>query len=138
MTYYLVAGTTTVLMQAHQFSAFPTHLTMMKYRLGFPDSRSPRVLVNILDKTGNSDSIMRVLIGKYSGTSYAKISMYQNLNSNSSTAQRHKRVLTAYLAASKTSDEPSAAKCGRIIEVASLSELYLYRDQTGRLIMMPR
>ena len=138
MTYYLVAGTTTVLMQAHQFSAFPTHLTMMKYRLGFPDSRSPRVLVNILDKTGNSDSIMRVLIGKYSGTSYAKISMYQNLNSNSSTAPLRRRVLTAYREALKTSDEPSVVRCEKTIAAHSLFDFCQSHGQTAPSITTPR
>jgi len=57
-----------------------------------------------------------LLSALFSGT-YCKLT----LTSNSSTAPLHKRVLTAYLEALKTSDEQSAATCEKTTEEASLS-----------------
>jgi hypothetical protein len=69
----------------------------------------------------------------FSGMSYKL-----TLTSNSSTAPLRKRVLTAYLAALKTSDEQYQASCEKIIEVRNLLEHSLYRVRTAHLTMTPR
>ena len=73
----------------------------------------------------NCGFITPVLIVRSFGTSYAKILAYPGLRLSSSIAPLHKRVRTAYRAALKTSDAPSVATCGRIIEVPNLLDSYL-------------
>ncbi len=70
---------------------------------------------------GKSERITLPSSGSYSGMSYNV-----TFNSSSSTAPLLKRVLTAYRAALKMSDAPSAATCGKIIEVPNSLEPYLY------------
>jgi hypothetical protein len=65
--------------------------------------------------------------------SYAKILAYRSLRLNNSIAPLHKRVLTAYLAASKTSDAPLAVKCEKVTEENSLSALFPSLAQMERL-----
>jgi hypothetical protein len=71
---------------------------------------------------------MQRLSASSSGTSYSV-----TFNSSSSTAPLRKRVLTAYLAALKTSDERLAAKCEKTIVEASLSDFFPSLAQMDRL-----
>jgi hypothetical protein len=66
-----------------------------------------------------STRITPPLSGSSFGTSYSV-----TFNSSSSSAPLHKRVLTAYLAALKTSDAPSQAACEKTTVEASLSDYF--------------
>ena len=103
------------------------------YRHGRQINHSLNPYQNTFALVNNCGFITPVLIVRYSGMSYAKILAYLSLRFTSSTAPLHKRVLTAYLAALKTSVAPSPATCEKIIEEVSLSGSCLYRVQMGRL-----
>ena len=90
-----------------------TPLMTVKLSLGHPINHFPMRCVSTL---GRYAPITPRLNGSFSGTSYKL-----TLTSNSSTAPLRKRVLTAYLAASKTSGEQSAATCAKTTEEANLS-----------------
>ena len=98
------------------FYVCPTHLTTMKCPLGLPTSLFRIVLRIMQDRYGPTQLHSNVL---FFGTSYNV-----TFNSNSSTAPLHKRVRTAYLAASKTSDAPSVATCAKTTEAVSSYEHY--------------
>jgi hypothetical protein len=85
----------------------------VKFTPGHPINHS---LIQYENTEGAYTRTTPLLSALFSGT-YCKLT----LTSNSSTAPLHKRVLTAYLAASKTSDEQSAATCEKTTEEANLS-----------------
>ena len=94
------------------------------YRHGRRINHSLNQYQNTFALVNSCGFITPVLIVRSFGMSYAKILAYQSLRFTSSTAPRHKRVLTAYLAALKTSDALSAAKCEKTTEEASLSDYF--------------
>jgi len=94
------------------------------YKRGRQINHSLNQYQNTFALVNNCGFITPVLIVRSFGTSYAKILAYQSLRFTNSIAQRHKRVLTACLGLSKTSDEPSAAKCEKTTEVDSLSDYF--------------
>ena len=94
------------------------------YRHGRRINHSLNQYQNTFALVNNCGFITPVLIVRSFGMSYAKILAYPSLRFTSSTAPLHKRVLTAYLAASKTSDALSAATCAKTTEEASLSALF--------------
>jgi hypothetical protein len=91
------------------------------YRHGRQINHSLNQYQNTFALVNSCGFITPVLIVRSFGMSYAKILAYQSLRFTSSTAPLHKRVLTAYLAALKTLDEPSPATCEKTTEEASLS-----------------
>ena len=103
-------------MEPRMYCVCPTRLTTMKLSPGLPISRS---LTRFGITRGESTLITLRSSALYSGTSYKLISI-----SRSSIAQRHKRVLTACLDLSKTSDVPSPASCEKTTEVDSLSDFF--------------
>ncbi len=94
------------------------------YKRGRQINHSLNQYQNTFALVNNCGFITPVLIVRSFGMSYAKILAYRSLRLNNSTAPLHKRVRTAYLAASKTSDEPSAAICEKTTEEASLSDYF--------------
>ena len=94
------------------------------YKRGRQINHSLNQYQNTFALVNNCGFITPVLIVRSFGMSYAKILAYQSLRLNNSIAQRHKRVLTACLGLSKTSDEPSAASCEKTTEVDSLSDYF--------------
>ena len=94
------------------------------YKRGRQINHSLNPYQNTFALVNNCGFITPVLIVRSFGMSYAKILAYQSLRLNNSIAPLHKRVLTAYLAASKTSDAPLAVLCEKIIVEASLSDFF--------------
>ncbi len=92
------------------------------YRHGRQINHSLSQYQNTFALVNNCGFITPVLIVRSFGTSYAKILAYPGLRLSSSTAPRLKRVLIACPGLSKMSEELLAAKCGKIIEVDSLSD----------------
>lgn len=86
------------------------------YKRGRQINHSLNPYQNTFALVNNCGFITPVLIVRSFGTSYAKILAYQSLRLNNSIAPLHKRVRTAYLAALKTSDAPSAVLCAKTIE----------------------
>ena len=103
----------------------PTRLTTMTLSPGRQINLFPRVCGITPD---SSTRTMPPSSASSFGTSYSV-----TFNSNSSTAPLHKRVLTAYLAALKTSDAPLAASCAKTTEEASLSDFFPSLAQMDRL-----
>ena len=103
----------------------PTRLTTMRLSPGLPINGSPNWYVST---QGKYAPITPRLSGLSSGTFYRL-----TFDSSSSSAPLHKRVLTAYLAALKTSDERLAAKCEKTIVEASLSDFFPSLAQMDRL-----
>jgi hypothetical protein len=97
----------------------------MRLSPGLPINRSLTLYASI---PGKYTRTMLPFSGSSFGTSYSV-----TFNSNSSSAPLHKRVLTAYLAALKTSDALSAAKCEKTIVEASLSDFFPSLAQMDRL-----
>ena len=116
--------------QVQMYCVCPTRLTTMTLSPGLPTSLS---LTPYGITRGESSLITLRSSASYSGTSYKLISI-----SRSSTAPRHKRVLTACLGLSKTSDAPSPATCAKIIEEVNSSELYQYLALTAPSITILR
>ncbi len=100
--------------EARMYFACPTRLTTMKLLRGGPINHFQNPFALTPDR---SERITQPSSGSYSGMSYSV-----TFNSSSSTAPLLKRVLIASPGLSKTSEELLAAKCGKIIEVASLSD----------------
>jgi len=94
------------------------------YKRGRQINHSLNQYQNTFALVNNCGFITPVLIVRSFGTSYAKILAYQSLRFTNSTAPLHKRVLTAYLAALKTSDERLAAKCEKTIEEINLFDYF--------------
>ena len=115
--------------EVRMFYVCPMRLTTMTLPLGLPTSLFRIVLRIMQDRYGPTTLHSNVL---FPGTSYNVTS-----NSNSSTAPPRRRVLTAYLAASKTSDEPSVASCEKTTEEASLSAHFPSLALMDRLTIRP-
>jgi len=94
----------------------PTRLTRMPLPLGLPTSLF-RILLRITWEPYPRTTLHSNVLSF--GTSYNV-----TFGSSSSTAPRLKRVLTAYRAALKTSDAPSAAICAKTTEAISSYEHY--------------
>ena len=111
------------------FFVCPTHLTTTRLLRGGPliHFRNPCAIT-----PGKSGRTMLPSSGSYSGTSYSV-----TFNSSSSTAPLLKRVLTAYRAALKMSDAPSAATCAKTTEEASLSAHFPSLALMDRLTIRP-
>jgi len=107
------------------------------YRHGRRINHSLNQYQNTFALVNNCGFITPVLIVRYSGMSYAKILAYPSLRFTSSIAPLHKRVLTAYRAALKTSDAPSAATCAKTTEESNSYEHYLYPALMDHLITIP-
>ena len=107
------------------YFACPTHLTTNLLLRGGPLTRFRNQYALIPDA---STRTTQRLSASYFGTSYSV-----TFGSSSSSAPLHKRVLTAYLAALKTSDERLAAKCEKTIVEASLSDFFPSLAQMDRL-----
>ena len=107
------------------YFACPTRLTTMRLLRGGPliHFRNPCAIT-----PDPSTRITPPLSGSSFGTSYSV-----TFNSSSSSAPLHKRVLTAYLAALKTSVEQSAVKCEKVTEENNLSALFPSLAQMERL-----
>jgi hypothetical protein len=103
------------------------------YKRGRQINHSLNPYQNTFALVNNCGFITPVLIVRSFGMSYAKILAYQSLRLNNSIAPLHKRVLTAYLAALKTSVEQSAVKCEKVTEENNLSALFPSLAQMERL-----
>ena len=104
------------------------------YKHGRRINHSLNQYQNTFALVNNCGFITPVLIVRSFGMSYAKILAYQSLRFTSSTAPRHKRVLTACLGLSKTSDAPLAVLCEKIIAEPSSSVPYQSLKQMAALI----
>lgn len=100
-------------MQARMYCVCPSRLMTMTLLPGLPIN--PSLMLYGVTRGRYTRTMLR-LRGLYSGMSYSV-----TFGLSSSTAPLHKRVRTAYLAALKTSDEPSPATCEKTTEEASLS-----------------
>ncbi len=109
------------------YFACPTRLTTTRLLPGLPTCHFPMLFAST---RGRYALTMRRSSDSYSGTFYSV-----TFNSSSSTAPLLKRVLTAYRAALKMSDAPSAATCARIIEDRNLLDFYQYLVLTAPSIM---
>ena len=107
------------------------------YRHGRRINHSLNQYQNTFALVNSCGFITPVLIVRSFGMSYAKILAYPSLRFTSSIAQRHKRVLTACLDLSKTSDAPSPATCAKTTEEANSYEHYLYPALMDHLIPIP-
>jgi hypothetical protein len=107
------------------------------YRHGRQINHSLNQYQNTFALVNNCGFITPVLIVRSFGMSYAKILAYPSLRFTSSTAPLHKRVLTAYLAALKTSDAPSVATCAKTTEARNLFVRCLSLEQMDRLMKTP-
>ena len=108
----------------------PTRLTTMTLSPGHPTSLF-RIVLKIMQGGYMPTTLHSNVL--FFGTSYSV-----TFNSSSSTAPRHKRVLTAYLAALKTSDAPSPATCAKTTEEINLSERYRSPAQMGLSTLIRR
>ena len=106
-----------------------TPLMMVKFTPGLQTNNS---LMTCGNTQGAYTRTMPLLSALFSGT-YCKLT----LNSNSSTAPLRKRVLTAYLAASKTSAAHLAAICEKTTEEISLSAHFPSLALMDRLTIRP-
>ena len=104
------------------------------YKHGRRINHSLNQYQNTFALVNNCGFITPVLIVRSFGMSYAKILAYPALRFTSSTAPLHKRVLTAYLAALKTSDAPLAVLCEKIIAEPSSSVPYRSLKRMAALI----
>ncbi len=111
------------------YFACPTRLMTIPLLRGGPliHFRNPCAIT-----PGKSGRTMLPSSGSYSGTSYSV-----TFNSSSSTAPLLKRVLTAYRAALKMSDAPSAATCAKTTEDRNLFEHYPFHVRMDRLTIRP-
>ena len=108
------------------------------YKHGRQINHSLNPYQNTFALVNNCGFITPVLIVRSSGMSYAKILAYQSLRLNNSIAPLHKRVLTAYLAALKTSDARSPAACEKIIEEVNSFGYFPCPELTELLTTTPR
>ncbi len=108
------------------------------YKHGRQINHSLNPYQNTFALVNNCGFITPVLIVRSSGMSYAKILAYRSLRLNNSIAPLHKRVLTAYLAALKTSDARSPAACAKTTEETNLFDCFPSHVAMELLTTTPR